>query len=97
MNDFQHLPPSLVYSLDDAEDQINILNKLITDCINEHSPLRRVKLTRLIAPWMNDPKITSLHNSMETLRKQYQLTKLEPDQEHYRNARNSLKKDYQKL
>ena len=58
INDFQQLPLSLVYSFDDPEDQINILNKLIADCINEHSPLRRVKLTRPIAPWMNDPKIT---------------------------------------
>ena len=92
INDFQQLPLSLVYSFDDPEDQINILNKLIADCINEHSPLRRVKLTRPIAPWMNDPKITSLHKSMETLRKQYQLTKLDSDQEHYRDARNTLKK-----
>ena len=87
INDFQQLPLSLVYSFGDPEDQINILNKLITDCINEHSPLRRVKLTHSVAPWMNDLEITSLHKSS----KQYQLTKLDSDQEHYRYARNTLK------
>ena len=47
--DFQQLPLNLIYRFDDPDDQVNILNKLINDCITEHAPLKRVKMTRPIA------------------------------------------------
>ena len=34
VTDFQQLPLNLVYSLDNPDDQIATLNKLITDCIH---------------------------------------------------------------
>ena len=60
VTDFQQLPLNLIYSFDDPDDQVAMLNKLIIDCINIHTPLKRVKLTRLIAPWMHDSKIIEL-------------------------------------
>ena len=36
--DFQQLPLNLVYSFDDPDDQVAMLNKLITECINIHAP-----------------------------------------------------------
>ena len=54
VENFQQLPLNLVYSFDDPDDQISLLNKLVTDCINEHAPVRRVKITRPVAPWMNN-------------------------------------------
>ena len=46
----QQLPFNLVYSFDDPEDQVLIFKKLVADCINTHAPLRKVKLTRPVAP-----------------------------------------------
>ena len=43
------------------EDQISIFNKLVSDCINKHGPLRRVKLTTPVAPWMNGPRVIISH------------------------------------
>ena len=45
-SDFQQLPLNLVYSFDDLEDQVSTFNKLIADCVNTHTLLRKVKLTR---------------------------------------------------
>ena len=49
-NDFSKLPLSLVYWLEELEDQISTLNKLFTDCLESHTPTRQVKLTRIIHP-----------------------------------------------
>ena len=66
--DFKQLPLSLIYSFDDPDDQISILNKLICDCIESHAPLKRVRMTRPIAPWMKDPKIIRGRNFLEHAR-----------------------------
>ena len=41
VTNFQQLPLNLVYSFDDPDDQVTMLNKLITDCINIHAPLKK--------------------------------------------------------
>ena len=64
VTDFQQLPLNLAYSFDDPDDQVAMLNKLITDCINIHAPLKRVKLTRPIAPWMHDLKSIELQKEL---------------------------------
>ena len=58
ISDFRQLPLSIVYGLDDSNDQLSVFNKLISDCIEQHAPLKRVKLIRPIAPWMKDPDIS---------------------------------------
>ena len=65
-SDFQQLPLNLVYSFDDPEDQVSVFNKSVVDCINTHAPLRKVKLTRHVVPWMNDPKIANLQKDLDT-------------------------------
>ena len=60
VTDFQQPSLNLVYSFDDPDDQVPMLNKLIIDCINIHSTLKRVELTRPIVPWIHDPKIIEL-------------------------------------
>ena len=45
VTDFKLLPTSLVFSFDNSEDQIAILNKLTTDCIAGHAPIKKVKFT----------------------------------------------------
>ena len=51
---FEELPLSLIYSTDDPELQLHILNTLLRECIDRHAPLRRNKITRPPAPWMKE-------------------------------------------
>ena len=44
--DFKLLPTSLVFGFDDPNDQIAMLNKLITDCIADHALIKKIKFTR---------------------------------------------------
>ena len=71
VTDFQQLPLNLVYLFDDPEDQVAMLNKVSTGCINIHEPSKRVKITRPIAPWMHDPKILELQKESVSLRETY--------------------------
>ena len=38
VNDFSKLPLSLVYGFEEPEDEISILNKLFSDCLESHDP-----------------------------------------------------------
>ena len=71
LTDLQQLHLNLVYSFDDPDDEVAMLNKLITDFNNIHAPLKRVKLTRPIAPWMHDPKIIELQKELVSQRETY--------------------------
>ena len=59
VNDFSKLPLSLVYRIEEPEDQISNLNKLFTECLESHAPTHQVKLTCPIFPCMKDPTIVS--------------------------------------
>ena len=58
--DFSTLPFSTVYSFDNPDDQLAMLNKLILDCIDRHAPLKRKKITRPPPPWMKQLEIIEL-------------------------------------
>ena len=88
--DFQQLPLNLVYSFDDPDDQVAILSKLITDCINIHAPLKRVKLTRPIASWMLDPKIIELQKELASQRETFRKHETSINLKNYQNTRNKL-------
>ena len=66
--DFKLLPTSLVFGFDDPNDQIAMLNKLITDCIADHTPIKKVKFTCPPAPWMKDPELVTAKKHLEHLR-----------------------------
>ena len=53
--DFYNLPLSLVYSFDDPEEQVDILNELILSVLDLHAPIKRIRFTHPPAPWMNTP------------------------------------------
>ena len=90
VTDFQQLPLNLVYSFDDPDDQVAMLNKLITDCINIHAPLKRVNLTRPIAPWMHGPKIIELQKELALQRETYSNHETSINHKNYQNTRNKL-------
>ena len=95
-SDFHQLPLNLVYSFDDPEDQVLIFNKLVIDSINTRVPLRKVKLTRHVALWINDSKIANLQKDLDTQRTIYRNHQSSSNHTNYQNARNKLKKNYQR-
>ena len=60
--DFSQIPMSVVDIFDDPNDQLYMLNEFSLSCINQHAPLRRVKLTRPPALWMADLNIQALQH-----------------------------------
>ena len=66
--DFSQIPMCVVDTFDDPNDQLYMLNELIVSCINQHVPLRRVKLTRSPAPWMADLNIQALQQQKDNQR-----------------------------
>ena len=91
-DDFLQYPLSLIYAFDDPNDQLLTLNKLFRDCLDNHAPLRRVKLTRPPAPWMRELNVANNQIQCENLRKIAQNDNTEIAWNNYRNSRNSLKK-----
>ena len=82
--DFQKLPFSAVYAMDDPEDKLDIFNSLVTECIDRHAPIKRIKCTRPPAPGLK---------YSERNRKRYlaHLTQKTSDWTAYRAVRNKLK------
>ena len=68
IDDFSQIPLNLVYAFDDPEEQLDIFNKMVTDCMNRHAPIQRTKFTRPPAPWMKDPEIQRSQQSLKQLR-----------------------------
>ena len=68
IEDVKGLPMSAVYGVDDPEEQLEMFNTMLLDCLNSHAPLRRVKITRPPAPWLQDQTIRSLQNKCRTER-----------------------------
>ena len=91
LKDFSQLPLSTVYSFDDPDDQVETLNKLITDCLSRHAPIKRTKFTRPPAPWMKRLDIVNLQKKRNELRTTAHRTQTESDWELFRNTRNELK------
>ena len=90
--DFHELPLNLVYSFDQPDDQLSTFNKLITDCIDNHAPVKRIKLTRPVAPWMNAPEVKIAKQAFENERRKKQQNQADYDISSYRDLRNNLKK-----
>ena len=88
VTNFQQLPLNLVYSFDDPDDQVAMLKKLITDCINIHSLLKRVKLTRPVAPWMHHSQIIELRKKLASQRETYRNHGTSINSKNYLNTRN---------
>ena len=79
VSDFRELPLNLVYAFDEPDDKVTILNKLILDCIEKHAPIKRIRLTRPVAPWMKDKSIVNLKTQLEHHRHKARASKEESD------------------
>ena len=91
INDFRYLPLNVVYAFDSVSDKVNVLNQLITDCIDNHAPIRRVKLTRPPAPWMKDLRIGFLQTNRNRLRRKVKRNHNEMDYQELKATKNQLK------
>ena len=85
-----------MYSFDDPNEQISILNDLITGCINRHAPLKKIKFTRPPAPWMKSCNVRKLQIERNELRKRAHTTQNSTIWEKFRDVRNAIKKEIKK-
>ena len=96
-HDFSLLPLSLIFGIDDPNEQVTMLNDMILECINHHAPLKKVRLTRPPAPWMSNLNISSLQDKLLEQRKTAQESNLNDDWTKYRSTRNQIKKEIKKV
>ena len=82
---------NLVYDFDEPDDQVTILNKLVLDCIEKHAPIKRVRLTRPVAPWMKDESIVNLKTQLEHHRHKASVSKEENHRKNYQVTPNKLR------
>ena len=66
VSDFRELPLNLVYAFDEPDDQVTILNKLVLHCIEKHTAIKRIRLTRTVAPRMKDESTVNLKTQNTT-------------------------------
>ena len=62
VSSFSNQPFSVIDGVDEPEDKLEIFNALITQYLEDHALLKRIKITRAPAPWMKDLDIVSLQN-----------------------------------
>ena len=67
IDDFAGLPLSLVYSTEVPDEQLEYFNSMFCERLERHAPLRRVRVTRPSAPWMNNDEIRSLQQTRDKL------------------------------
>ena len=88
--DFQKLPFSTVYAIEDPKDSL-IFNSLVTECIDRHAPIKRIKCTRPPAPWLKSLDIQQLISERNRKRYLAHLTQKTSVWTAYRAVRNKLK------
>ena len=91
ISDLDTLPLNIVYSSDDLEEQLEYFNSMFKECLERHAPLRRVRVTRPPAPWMDDSQIRSLQQLRNKFRKEAHQTGSQESWELFRDVRNKLK------
>ena len=90
------LPFHLVYAFDDPDDQLDTFNKILLDHIEHHAPMKRIKVTRPPAPWMQNGQIRNLQSITNELRHQAHLTGDDETWKSFRQHRNMLKQNIRK-
>ena len=84
------LPLNLVYSTDDADDKLES-DIMFKSCLDKHAPLRRMKITRPPAPWLNADDIRQLQTERNKLRHLAHATNLDNVRQAFREVRNKIK------
>ena len=82
----------MIYGIEDPNEKLEIFNDLLSECINNHAPLKRVKVTRPPAPWLQNEAIRNLQSLRNDLRYEAHLSKSPDIWQKFRSARNLLKR-----
>ena len=77
--------------MEDPEDKLDIFNALVTECIDRHAPLKRIKCTRPPAPWLKSLDIQQLKSGRNRRRYLAHVSQETSDWTTYREVRNKLK------
>ena len=83
--------PSLISTYDDPDDQLDTLNTFFSNCLEDHAPLRRCRVTRPPAPWMDDETIRALQLKRDNLRREAHRTNTEMAWTSFREVRQKTK------
>ena len=51
--------------MESPNEMVDLINTLISECLDRHAPLKRVKITRLPAPWLHAADIRQLQAERE--------------------------------
>ena len=86
------LPFATVYSFNDTDDQLDILNKLILSIIDKHAPFVKTIFSRPAAPWIKDIKINKLQHEQDHWRHEMHKNPTDKKCATYRETRNKIKK-----
>ena len=70
---------------------MDALNSLVTEYIDRHAPLKKVKLTRPPAPWMASDEIRELQTTRDKLRAQARCSGTDETWTAFRAVRNRIK------
>ena len=62
-----NLSLSVVYGLDSPDDMVQGFTTLFGECIDRHTPFKRIKVTHPPGPWMNSDEICKLQAEQDTL------------------------------
>ena len=89
--DFSLLRLDVVYGLESPADMVDALNSLMKDCLDRHAPLRRVKVTRPPAPWLQTEEIRQLQKDRDQLRAEAHKKGGETSWAAFRDVRNKIK------
>ena len=84
-------------STDDLDDKLEIFSSLFKSCLDKHAPLRRTKITRPPAPWLNMEDIRKFQNERNELRHFAHQTNSESVWNRFREVRNALKTKIKKI
>jgi len=91
VNDCACLPLPVIYGLDSPDDIVHGLNTLFGDCIERHAPLKRMKVTRSPAAWMNSDQIRKLQAQREKLGREAHEKNTDDSWTAFREVRNKIK------
>ena len=89
--DFSLLSLDVVYGLESPDDMVDALNSLMKDCLDRHAPLRRVKVTRPPAPWLQTEEIRQLQKDRDQLRAEAHRKGGETSWAAFRDVHNKIK------
>ena len=70
---------------------VDALNYLMKDCLDRHAPLRRVKVSRPPAPWLQTGEIRQLQKDRDQLRAEAYKKGGETSWAAFRDVRNKIK------